>query len=103
MITHSIHVSVKITKFGGLNTGWSTTPHPPTKKVSASDRSLEGYRYSQKVALKLPGSWGSWGSEVLKSAPTPHLPYELNPLLDSLIPLVTCSKVGTFGKRPMDK
>ena len=32
-------------KFGGLNTGWSTTPHPPTKKVSTLDRSLEGYRY----------------------------------------------------------
>ena len=45
VITHSVHVSVKTLKFGGLNTGWSTTPHPPTKKVSASDRSLEGYQY----------------------------------------------------------
>ena len=56
-----------------------------------------------KVALKFTGSWGSWGSEVLKLAPTPHLPNELDPLLDSLTPLVTCSKVGTFGKRLMDK
>ena len=45
VITHSIRVSVKILKFGGLNTSWSTTPHPPTKKASTSDRSLEGYRY----------------------------------------------------------
>ena len=56
-----------------------------------------------KAALKFTGSWGSWGSEVPKSAPTPHLPNELDPLLDSLTPLVTCSKVGTFGKRPMDE
>ena len=103
VILHSIHVSVKILKFGGLNTGWSTTPHPPTKKASTSDCSLEGYRYYQKAALKFTGSWGSWGSEVPKSAPTPHLPDKLNPLLDSLTPLVTCSKVGTFNKRPMDR
>ena len=50
------------------------------------------------------GSWGSWGSEVPKSSLTPHLPDELNPLLDSLTPpLIACSKVGTFGKRPMDE
>ena len=55
-----------------------------------------------KVALKFTGSWGSWGSEVLESTPT-HLPDELNLLLDSLTPLITCSKVGTFGKRPMDE
>ena len=56
-----------------------------------------------KAALKFTGSWGSWGSEVPKSAWTPHLPNELDPLLDSLIPLVTCSKVGTLDKRPMDE
>ena len=49
------------------------------------------------------GSWGSWGSEVPKLSLTPHLPDELNPLLDRLTPLVACSKVGTFGKRPMDE
>ena len=38
-----------------------------------------------------------------RSTLTPHLPDELNPLLDSLTPLVTCSKVGTFGMRPMDE
>ena len=32
-----------------------------------------------------------------------HLPDKLNPLLDSLTPLITCSKVGTFGMRPMDE
>ena len=100
---HSIHVSVKTLKFGGLNTGWSTTPHPPTKKASASDHSLEGYQYEQKAALKFTGFWGSWGSEVPRSTLTPHLPNELNPLLDSLTPLLTCSKVGTFGMRPMDE
>ena len=47
--------------------------------------------------------WGSWGSEVPRLTLTPHLPDELNPLLDSLTPLVTCSKVGTFDMRPMDK
>ena len=47
--------------------------------------------------------WGSWGSEVPRSTLTPHLPDELNLLLDSLTPLVTCSKVGTFGMRPMDE
>ena len=26
----------------------STTPHPPTRKASASDHSLEGYRYLQR-------------------------------------------------------
>ena len=56
-----------------------------------------------KAELKFTGSWGSWGSEVPKFAPTPHLPDELDPLLDSLTPLITCSKVGTFGKRPMDE
>ena len=56
-----------------------------------------------KVALKFTGSWGSWGSEVPKSSPTPHLPDELDLLLDSLTPLVACSKVETFGKRPMDE
>ena len=99
---HMIHVLVKILKLGGLNTGWSTTPHPPTKKASASDHSLGGYRY-YKAALKFTGSWGSWGSEVPKSSLTPHLPGKLNPLLDRLTPLVACSKVGTFGKRPMDE
>ena len=94
---------LKNLRFGGLNTGWSTTPHPPTKKASAPDHSLEGYLYLQKAALKFTGSWGSWGSEVPKSALTPHLPDELDPLLDSLTPLVTCSKVGTFSKRPMDR
>ena len=54
------------------------------------------------AALKFTGSWGSWGSEVPKSTLTPHLPNELNPLLDSLTPLVACSKVGTFSKGPMD-
>ena len=38
----------KIVKFGGLNTSWSTTPHPPTTKASTPDRSLEGYRYKQR-------------------------------------------------------
>ena len=47
--------------------------------------------------------WGSWGSEVLRSTPTPHHPDELNPLLDSLTPLITCSKVGTFDMRPLDE
>ena len=39
-----------------------------------------------KAALKFTGSWGSWGSEVPKASPTPHLPDELDPLLDSLTP-----------------
>ena len=90
MVTHTIHVPVKILKLGGLNTSWSTTPHWEGTDIN-------------KVALKFTGSWGSWGSEVPKSSPTPHLPGELNPLLDRLTPLVACSKVGTFGKRPMDE
>ena len=45
VIMHSVRVSVKILKFGGLNTGWSTTPRSPTKKASASDHSLKGYQY----------------------------------------------------------
>ena len=56
-----------------------------------------------KATLKFTGSWGSWGSEVPKLSLTPHLPDKLDPLLDSLTPLVACSKVGTFGKRPMDE
>ena len=73
-------------------------------KESICLRSLTGrVQIFTKAALKFTGSWGSWGSEVLKLALTPHLPNELNPLLDSLTPLVTCSKVGTFGKRPMDE
>ena len=56
-----------------------------------------------KAALKFTGSWGSWGSEVPKSALTPHLPNKLDPLLDSLTTLISCSKVGTFGNRPMDE
>ena len=50
-----------------------------------------------KAALKFTGSWGSWGSEVPKSALTPHLPDELDPLLDSLTPLISSPKVGTYG------
>ena len=46
---------------------------------------------------------GSWGSEVPRLTLTPHSPNELNPLLNCLTPLVTCSKVGTFGMRPMDE
>ena len=88
-------------KFGGLNTGWSTTPHPPTKRLPRIAH-WKGTDIN-KVALKFTGSWGSWGSEVLKSSLTPHLPDELDLLLDSLTPLITCSKVGTFGKRPMDE
>ena len=39
-----------------------------------------------KATLKFTSSWGSWGSEVLKLAPTPHLSNKLDPLLDSLTP-----------------
>ena len=42
MITHPKHIRKNL-KFGGLNTGWSITPHPSTNKASAPDRSLEGY------------------------------------------------------------
>ena len=43
---HALNTCIrKSLKFGGLNTSWSTTAHPPTKKASASDRSLEGNRY----------------------------------------------------------
>ena len=45
---------------------------------------------------------GFLGSEVPKPTPPPHLSKELDPLLDSLTPLVACSKVGTFSKRPLD-
>ena len=55
-----------------------------------------------KAALWFTSSWGSWGSEVLKPTLALHLPDELNPLLDSFTPLVACSKVGTFSKRPME-
>ena len=47
--------------------------------------------------------WGSWGSEVPRVTLTLHPPNKLNPLLNSLTPLVTCPKVGTFGMRPMDE
>ena len=90
-------------KFGGLNTGWSTTPHPPTKESVHLGLLTGRVQILTKAALKFTGSWGSWGSEVPKSSLTPHPPNELDPLLDSLTPLVTCSKVGTFGKRPMDE
>ena len=89
-------------EFGGLNTGWSTTPHPPQRKRPPRIAHWKG-KNMNKAALKFTGSWGSWGSEVPKSSLTPHLPDELDPLLDSLTPLVTCSKIGTFGKRPMDE
>ena len=88
-------------KFGGLNTSWGPTPHPPTKKASTRIAHWEGVDI-YKAALWFMGSWGSWGSEVPKLTPTPHLPDELNPLLDSLTPLVACSEVGTFSKRPME-
>ena len=99
---HTIHVPIKILKLGGLNTGWSTTPHPPQRKHPPRIAHWMGIDINE-VALKFTGSWGSWGSEVPRSSPTPHLPGELNPLLDRLTPLVACSKVGTFGKRPMDE
>ena len=99
---YTIHVPIKILKFGGLNTGWSTTPHPPTKKHPPRIAHWEGTAIN-KAALKFTGSWGSWGSEVPKSSPTPHLPGKIKPLLDRLTPLVACSKVGTFAKRPMDE
>ena len=75
---------------------------PPQRKHPPRITHWEGTNIN-KVALKFTGSWGSWGSEVPKSSPTLHLPGELNPLLDRLTPLVACSKVGTFGKRPMDE
>ena len=102
MVTHTIHVPVKILNLEGLNTGWSTTPHPPQRKSLPRIAHWEGTGI-YKVALKFTGSWGSWGSEVPKSSSTPCLPGELNPLLDRLVPLVACSKVGTFGERPMDE
>ena len=99
---HMIHVPVKILKLGGLNTSWSTTPHPPQRKRLPRIAHWEGTDIN-KVALKFTGSWGSWGSEVPKLTSTPCLPGELNLLLDRLTPLVACSKVGTFGERPMDE
>ena len=82
---HTIHVPIKILKLGGLNTGWSTTPHPPQRKRPPRIAHWEGTNIN-KAALKFTGSWGSWGSEVPKSSLTPHLPDELDPLLDSLTP-----------------
>ena len=102
MVVHTIHVPVKT-----LNSGDSTPAGVlplilPQRKHLPRIAHWEGTNIN-KAALKFIGSWGSWGSEVPKSAPTPHLPDELDPLLDSLTPLVSCPKVGTFGKRPMDE
>ena len=95
---HSIRVPVKI--WGTQH--WLEYYPSSSHKESVRLGSLTGrVQILTKAALKFTGSWGSWGSEVPKLAPTPHLPDELDPLLDSLTPLVTCSKVGTFGKRPM--
>ena len=90
-----------------LNSGDSTLVGvlpliPPQRKRPPRIAHWEGTDIN-KAALKFTGSWGSWGSEVPKLSLTPHLPGELNPLLDRLTPLVACSKVGTFGKRPMDE
>ena len=74
---------------------------PPQRKHPPRIAQWEGVDI-YKVALWFTGSWGSWGSEVLKSTLTPHLPNKLDPLLNSLTPLVACSKVGTFSKRPLN-
>ena len=100
---HSIRVPIKFFKIRGTQHQLEYYPSS-SHKESIRLRTLTGrVQIFTKVALKFTGSWGSWGSEVPKLAPTPHLPKKLNPLLDSLTPLVTCSKVGTFGKRPMDE
>ena len=103
MVTHTIHVPIKNFKTRGTQHRLEYYPSsPPQRKRLPRIAHWEGTDIN-KVALKFTGSWGSWGSEVPKSSLTPHLPNELNPLLDRLTPLVACSKVGTFGKRPMDK
>ena len=79
MITHSTCIHKNL-KFGGLNTGWSPTLILPQGKRPPQIVHWKGIDI-YKVALQLTGSWGSWGSEVPKSTPTPHLPDELNPLL----------------------
>ena len=74
---------------------------PPQRKQLPRNAHGGGFKI-YKVALWFTSSWGSWGSQVLKPTPALHLPDELNPLLDSFTPLIMCSKVGTFSKRPMD-
>ena len=94
---HSIHVPIKILNLGDSTSAGVLPLILPQRKRLPQIAHWKGTDIN-KAALKCTGSWGSWGSEVPKSSPTPHLPDELDPLLDSLTPLVTCSKVGTFGK-----
>ena len=104
-IVHNIHVLVlnfEILKFKGTQHWLECTPHPPTIKASTPDRSLEGYRLKREAALKFTGFRGSWGSEVSRLALSPHLPGELNPLLDSLTPLIACL-LREYGVRPIDE
>ena len=83
----------------GASRAWSTAVHEAVSQIEQRDAETP-------EAVGLPPNLDlhyEEGSEVLKSFPTPHLPGELDPLLDSLTPLVACSKVGTLGKRPMDE
>ena len=100
---HTIHVPIKNFKIRGTQHRLEYYPSSSHKESVRLGSPTGRVQVFTKAALKFTGSWGSWGSEVLKLALTPHLPDKLDPLLDSLTPLVTCSKVGTFGKRPMDE
>ena len=100
---HSVHVSVKILRFGELNTGWSTPIILPQGKHPPRIAHWKGINIEKGGTEDTGFFWDSWGSEAPKLTLTLHLPNELNPLLNSLTPLITCPKVGTFGMRPMDE
>ena len=100
---HSIRVSIKYFKIWGTQHRLEYYPSS-SHKESIHLGSLTGrVQIITKGGTEVHRFLGFLGPEVPRSTPTPHLPDELNPLLDSLTPLVTCSKVGTFGMRPMDE
>ena len=66
----------------------SGCPSPLTRRVG---------RNRLRVALKFTRERLSEGSEAPRIASSQHTPNQLIPLPDSLIPLVLCPKVGTFG------
>ena len=103
MIAHSTRIrkNVKIQTLGDSTPAGVLPLIPPQRKRPPQNARGEASKFTRRH-YGSQVSWGSWGSEVPKPTPALHLPDELNPLLDSFTPLVACSKIGTFSKRPMD-
>ena len=85
-----MHKILKLGWFRGTQHQLEYTPHPPNKEsIHPGPLIRKGIRIKEGSTEVHRCFWGSWGSEVPRLSLPQHLPVELNPLLDSLTPLVT--------------